>query len=295
MSLSLEKLLEGACDIHIHAGPDVVVRKQDMDEVVQEAEKANMAALVFKNHFTETASSAHLLSKKFENIKVFGGIVLNFAVGGLNPETVCKAEKLGAKVVWMPSVDASYTIENVWERGKTPWLSPFVSRKKREDGITIFSKGTDEAKKEVKEILEIVRDKKLVLDTCHLSFKESYALCKLAKDMGIKKVVVCHPNCSVNYMSVEEQKILKEEGAYIAYAFLPMLPLFDREDPKEIAKMIKEVGAKNSLIFTDLGQMVNPTVVEGFRMFLSTLLACGLTFSELSMIAKENPKRLLDI
>ena len=43
-------------------------------------------------------------------IRVFGGLVLNFPVGGLNPFAVDSYVRLGAKEVWMPSLSAEYTL-----------------------------------------------------------------------------------------------------------------------------------------------------------------------------------------
>ena len=44
-----------------------------------------MRGLVFKEHTTETASWAYLVSQMVPGIELFGGIVLNRAVGGINP------------------------------------------------------------------------------------------------------------------------------------------------------------------------------------------------------------------
>ena len=72
------------------------------------------------------------------------------------------------------------------------------------------------------------------------------------------------------------------------------MPLFDRQDFRDIAKMIREVGPDNSIFFTDFGQFPNPTVVEGVRMFISSLLAVGFKKDEVRAIACENFKRVLD-
>ena len=40
-------------------------------------------------------------------------------------------------------------------------------------------------------------------------------------------------------------------GALLSYAFVPCMPLFDRQDFRQIAKMINEVGTGNAIFFTD--------------------------------------------
>ena len=117
---------------------------------------------------------------------------------------------------------------------------------------------------------------------------------KEAKEIGVKKIIVCHPNCSVNLMPVDVQKELAGLGALLSYALLPCMPLFDRQDFREIAKMIHAVGPENSIFFTDFGQLPNPTVVEGVRMFISSLLAVGFNEDEVRAIASENYSRILD-
>jgi hypothetical protein len=48
-------------------------------------------------------------------------------------------------------------------------------------------------------------------------------------------------------MPVNVQKELAGLGALLSYAFLPCMPLFDRQDFREIAKMIHAVGPENSI------------------------------------------------
>ena len=56
---------------------------------------------------------AILLEKLFPetNVKLFSGIVLNNASGGINPHAVDHAIKLGAKIVWMPTLSAANHIK----------------------------------------------------------------------------------------------------------------------------------------------------------------------------------------
>ena len=47
-----------------------------------------MRGLVLKNHFTTTAGRAALTMARVEGLEIFGGVVLNRAMGGLNIEAV---------------------------------------------------------------------------------------------------------------------------------------------------------------------------------------------------------------
>jgi predicted metal-dependent phosphotriesterase family hydrolase len=152
----------------------------------------------------------------------------------------------------------------------------------------------DEILPEVKEILKLIAEANVILDTCHLGPREAIALVKEAKEIGVKKIIICHPNCSVNFMPIDVQKELAGLGALLSYAFLPCMPLFDVQDFRDVAGMMRAVGPENAIFFTDFGQFPNPTVVEGVRMFISSLLAVGFSDDEVKTIASGNYSRILD-
>lgn len=288
------QLLEGACDIHIHGGPDVVQRRQDITDIASDAKAHGMAAVVFKDHNNSTADRAGIARQLVPDIGIFGGIVLNHAVGGFNLHAVDMAIKMDAKIVWMPSVDARHTIQKVIVEGIASWLKPSVWLRKPGDGLTVLDENGI-ILPEVKEIIYLLRDKDVILDTCHLNALESYKLVVEAKKAGLSKVVVTHPNCSVNKMTIQEQKELAKEGAVLTYAFLPCMPMYDGQQPSEIVEMIKQVGPSNCILISDFGQVQNPTVVEGMRMYITHMLMAGLSVDDIRLMVRDNPQKLLDL
>src|SRR5262249_48541347 len=78
--------VRGLIDFHTHAAPDVFGRAVDDDELASQAAARQMEAVVFKNHVALTADRAWLARKHVPGVKVFGGIVLNGAVGGINAQ-----------------------------------------------------------------------------------------------------------------------------------------------------------------------------------------------------------------
>jgi hypothetical protein len=294
----VKDLMVGACDLHLHSGPDVPPRQQSILEIARDAAQVGMKALAIKDHNTATGDRATLVQSVIgQDVLILGSIVLNYAVGGLNPEAVEKALDLGARIVFMPSMDAALTIERVRVTGDTPWLMPFVKRTDPREGLTVLNEwpNGDRVLPQVQEILRIIAARDAVLDTCHLSAHECRHLIDAAKEAGVKRIIVTHPNCSVNPMSIDEQRDLAARGAYLSYAFLPCMPLFDRQHPAEIAKMMNSVGFEHCLLFSDFGQIVNPPSVEGYQMFLANLLAVGVPAQEIKKMASENPARLLGL
>ena len=99
----------GVIDMHVHSHPDVFGRNMDDIDVAQLAKSRGMRGIVLKNHISETASRAALVMKVVPGIEVFGGIVLNKAVGGVNPNAVEWMHRFyggRGKVVWLPTFES---------------------------------------------------------------------------------------------------------------------------------------------------------------------------------------------
>ena len=101
-----DMLIQGAIDFHVHTAPDICPRKYTDIQLAEECRKAGMSGFVSKCHQGDTSARASAVSELFPDLKVFGGIVLNHVVGGLNEEAVYACRKMGGKIVWFPTVDA---------------------------------------------------------------------------------------------------------------------------------------------------------------------------------------------
>ena len=82
------QLLAGSIDIHVHSLPDDRPRSIDAIDVARQARMRGMRAIVLKNHFDSTAPLAWVVSKVVPDMQVIGGVVLNRAIGGINPAAV---------------------------------------------------------------------------------------------------------------------------------------------------------------------------------------------------------------
>lgn len=99
-------LLQGACDTHVHFAPDIVPRLLSGPQLAAEARELGMRAILLKNHYCPTYLTASAIDEMFPGLRVFGGLVLNAACGGLNPDAVRCALRMGAKEIWMPTVSS---------------------------------------------------------------------------------------------------------------------------------------------------------------------------------------------
>lgn len=268
--------LKGAIDLHLHAGPDVRERKLSYFEAALQAKDEGMKAILIKSHFTITADIASLIQILLKDILVFGGITLNYAVGGLNPVAVETAIKLGAKQIWMPTLDAANHRQYEKKRG----------------GISILKKN-GALKNEVFQILEILSKKDVILSTGHVSSEEACLLIKEAKKKGILRILVTHPDHFLIQMPVELQKELAREGVFFDRCFptKETSPL----SIKEMGERIKKVGVDTTVLTSDLGQPENPFPVVGLKNYIHELTALGFSDQEIDQMIKINPAILLNI
>lgn len=283
------ELLKGAIDLHIHAGPDLFPRELDEEDVVSKAREIGMKAVLFKSHFTTNADRVYMLRKRFEGIGIYGSLILNHSVGGINPEAVFAALNLGAKRIEMPTVDA---IPHIRLLGRTyPWSKIQLPEI---EGISILNP-QGELIPEVRKIADMVAAYDAILCTGHLTISEMFALIHEAKDAGVEKILVTHADLDVVSVSKEDQKKMVKMGAYIEHSFTPCTHLRQRLDPLHIAEAIRFVGAKHCIMSSDMGQPVNPLPREGFRMFVKTMLHLGISERDIDIMIRENPEKLLNI
>src|SRR5437868_11501546 len=98
--------LEGAFDLQVHVGPDVIARRVDDIDCAKEFLSHGMRGFVLKSHYIQTGERAQVVTKAVPGSRIFGAVTLNHSVGGLNPVAVELAGRSGCKIVWMPTVDA---------------------------------------------------------------------------------------------------------------------------------------------------------------------------------------------
>jgi hypothetical protein len=267
--------LTGLIDLHIHTAPDVRPRTLDDVSAAVLAEAAGMSAIVLKSHITLTADRATLAQQRVSSLRVCGGLALNEPVGGLNPAAVEVALKIGARIIWMPTLSA----QNHRQASG------------RNDGITIL-KG-DGLEPKLLSILELIAGTDAILATGHLSVPEICLLVPTAKAAGVRRILVNHPEWPGVNMPAEVQEELRDEGAYFERCFVNTTRLGGVVPIERLVADIRRVGIDSTVLATDLGQEGNPLPSDGLRMYAAALLDEGLSEQEVQRMAGENPAALL--
>ena len=282
--------IRGLIDFHTHAAPDVFGRAVDDDELASLAAARQMEAVVFKSHVTLTADRAWLARKHVAGIKIFGGVVLNHAVGGLNPHAVewmWRMQGGHGRVVWFPTFDAD---NHVRRAGTAP------------AGIRVVDE-RGEVLPAARAVLEVCARERLVVHTGHASGEEALVLIGAAREAGCDRIVVTHAQFDVVGMTEAQMRKAAALGARMELCALGMLtgpeaPLewmrhSARVPVKATAACIRAVGAQHFVLGTDLGQTGNPTPADGLQMLVAALQAEGVTREQIQTMGREVPGALL--
>jgi Family of unknown function (DUF6282) len=288
---SHKSIIEGAIDFHIHSSPDVIPRRLDDFEVAKLAAIAKMKAVVLKNHFASTAGRAVLVNKIVPQIEIFGGVVLNHSVGGVNPQAVEAMHRIGGKygkVVWLPTVDADYHLQVFHKSGI---------------GIKVAKNG--KVLPETEAVLKIVARDNLVLETGHISPTEVMAIVERSHLLNIKNLLITHAMADVPGLSLENMQTAAQMGAFLELAFVNDLMGENAADEghrnwhqvaiNQMVAAIKLIGAEHFVLSTDLGRKPDPLPAVGYELFVKKLMDEGISQHEIDLMMKENPARLLGI
>lgn len=282
--------IEDLIDTHFHSGPDVFGRVLDDEQGAELYRDRGMAAVVLKNHVVPTADRAWFVRKHLAGIKVFGGIALNAAVGGINPDAVEWSWRMQGgygRCVWFPTIDSDHHVKHF---------------KDAPEGIKVL--GADgKVLPAVRQVLQICARQKLVVNTGHISSAEALALIAAARDAGADRIIVTHAQFEVVNMTIEEMKKAAVMGAKLELcasgplmgpqAHLPWMRAWRNVRIQESVEAIKTIGPEHFVLGTDLGQSGNPTHADGLQMYVTDLMAQGITKEQIKIMGREVPGSLL--
>ncbi len=263
----------------------------DLD-LARSAAEAGMAGVVLKSHHMMTADRAQVAQKLIPGVKVFGGLALNVpSCGGLNPDAVRVALRMGAKIVWLPTLSATNHIESTRRRvtGNLGKMSEGFAPKAAEV--------LDQSGKivpELAEILSLVAQADVILATGHLSVPEIKVVVDAALAAGVKKIVVNHPELWLVGMGIDDQRELASKGVMLERCLRSAVSQGHGDvTPALIAEQIKAVGAESTVMATDFGQVDSPPPAEGMRQYVEQMLELGIKPEQIETMVRVNPSRLL--
>jgi hypothetical protein len=279
--------LAGAADLHCHFGPDAHrERSVDAFEAARDALDAGHCAVVLKSHDFPTASLAwsvqQVVAPDAARFKVVGGICCDREIGGVNPAAVEVALRLGARVVWLPTLSSRQDFDN----GVAAQLGlpgPGISVVD-DDGALL---------PETHAVLDLVREHDAILATGHVSAAEHYAVVHDFARRG--KVLLTHAteDLAGPNLSAEQCAELADLGAYVELCAMTCIGGLATRTPAEMAATIERVGPERVTLGTDFGQKINPRPAAGLQTYADSLFALGLDEGAIRRMACTKPAALL--
>ena len=278
--------LNGVIDMHVHTAPDVCQRTCNDLELTAAAVHAGARAIVIKGHHCATVARAALCNaynrSTFDSnpFVMYGGLALNYEVGGLNPKAVQTALEMGAKVIWLPTVDA----EN----------------DRRKHGRTGGIRMTDDRgvpTSELRRIFTLIKEYDAVLATGHISPNEIRCVVDSARNIGVRKVVLTHPEYWVVDMSLESQKeLVLDYDVILERCF--MQPLKSGKwisNAERNLDAIRKLGAESTILSTDCGNPATPPWEISMQQYLQFMADHNVSQEKLRSMVQTTPARLLGL
>ena len=295
-STRARELLRGAYDLHVHIDPDVIKRRITDVQLARRFAELGMAGFVLKSHYVPTAERASAVREVVPGVNVLGALVLNNFVGGMNAAAVEIAAREGARIVWMPTVDAANEEKEraTFKLGAKLPLWAKLQQDLREAGIDLPPvRVVDERGAllpETRKVIEVVARHQLVLATGHLGRDEIFAVVDAAIAADVHDVVVTHPDYPTQNISIDDQIKLAERGAWLERCVAPAHT--GKVSWERMFEAIRATGPAHSILSTDLGQPANPPVEDGLALIADRLLAAGFSEDEVHTMAVKNSVRL---
>ena len=267
------RFIRGAIDLHLHV--DAKAYGADF-ETLRLAKSRGMRGVLIKNHYEPTVDLAYLLRKEMPGFEVFGGLDLNWIVGGLNMTEVrhlTEVPGMPGRFIWLTTLDSENAVR---------------AAKQNRPFIQIVQNG--ELIPDVKDIISIIAKNGFVLATGHVSPEEGLMLLREGKRQGVQHMVVTHPMDNPVFMTVGQMQEAAKLGAFIEFDFRNTLN-------GARAEAIRQIGPQSCFIseFWTKSQPLEYVGLDGLGEFVAAMRKRGFTDEELDLMVKHNPAKLLGL
>ena len=287
-------LLVGAIDLHCHSGPAAMPRILDHHEALVDCAAAKFSALLYKDHFYLGVSHALILEKLFPQtgVKLFSGIALNNASGGINPHAVNHAINIGAKIVWLPTLSAANHLAALAGEAKT---FPKTARKMLDPIPLSAMDQNGRLSDDTKQVLDLIAEGDIILAGGHLPAAELHVVFAEAKKRGVKKMLVNHPTYIVGCTDEDIRQMVRM-GVYMEHSICMFVEgKAHKYGPDKLAHLIEVAGVDHTVLCSDLGLQGSPRPVDGYRAIVRQLLDLQFSEADIRTMTSRNAAGLLNM
>ncbi len=292
-SPALLSVLDGAVDLHTHSGPSPFPRRINHVEASYDAARINMRAILIKSHHHNTVMDLLAMRDLLKDAPTpaYGGVALNSEVGGINPSAVAVAIAMGGRAVWGPTVSAAQHIKAHSHDDGFPTAGSNLEEKVE----SVFDANGNVSAETVR-VTQLVAEADIMLTGGHLDVESQKALFATAKENGVKRLLLHHPDFIIGANDTEVEELLSY-GAFVEHEMSMYHP--EVEAPgfpiSQLVDWIEKIGPERTVIDSDLGQKQNPLPVDGYLYVIGQLLDHGVKEKDIRQMICRNTAYLLGL
>lgn len=274
----------GAWDFYCHTAPCLIPRWGDATDVAREAERLGFEGLVLQSHHENTHGRAQAAQSAVAGVRVLGGPTLNRHVGGLSARSVRAALLAGARIVWLPTLDARTHVESF---GAGMSLGGPYDPDDRDPGLDALD-GAGGQPSELEQIVRLLGRHGAILCSGHAGAREIHALVELTGSYGVT-FVINHPyfvfRPDHGWWNRLPEHVFVQIAA-VAHADDPRLPALD-----DVLEVIRRVGADRCVLGSEAKAPTHP--LHQLLDFCDVLRSRGVSAGEVQVMIGDTPRALV--
>ena len=290
---ALLKVLDGAVDLHVHSGPSPFPRRLNHVEASYDAARINLRAILIKSHHHNTVMDLLAMETQLKDAPTpaYGGVALNSEVGGINPSAVAVAIQMGGRCVWGPTVSAAQHIRAHNHDDGFPSAGSNLEEKE----VSIFDEAGNVSADTVR-VTQLVAEADILLTGGHLDAESMKAFFATAKEQGVRRLLLHHPDFIVNANDADIDEMLGY-GAFVEHEFSMYHPAVPAPGfpIQQLVDWIDKIGPERTVLDSDLGQKDNPLPVDGYIYVIQQLLDHGIAEKDIRQMICRNTAFLLGL
>jgi hypothetical protein len=271
----------GILDVHAHAAPDPAGRRSiDVFELAKLYSDAGFRGFLFMSHFDPTAGIAYLVRKAFPELEIYGGIVLNSLVGGLNPHAVRHFAGLDGglgKVVYFPTLDC---VNEVGGDATRPCVR--IS----ENGRLL---------PDVLKMLDLIAELDLAFSTGHNAPDEILLLIEAGRERGIDRILVTNPHFPSIRMPMDQMVAAAKMGAFLELIYYCIDMPKSTLSMADYAEAVRTIGPEQCILSSCGGQSWMPIHTYAWNQLLDGMVENDISQADIDLMSRENPAKLLTL
>jgi hypothetical protein len=292
-SPALLKVLEGAVDLHCHSGPSPFPRRLNHVEASHDAARIGLRAILVKSHHHNTVMDLLAMRDLLAGAPtpVYGGVALNSEVGGVNPSAVAVAIQMGGRAVWGPTVSAAQHIRAHSHDDGFPTAGSALEEKVE----SVFDESGAVSAETVR-VTELIAEADIMLTGGHLDAESQKALFATAKEKGVRRLLVHHPDFIVGIPERDLEDLLSY-GGFVEHEMSMYHPAVEAPGfpISQLVDWIDRIGPDRTVLDSDLGQEMNPLPVDGYLYVIGQLLDHGVREKDIRQMICRNTAYLLGL